>query len=273
MEGQYYYREAKLLIDGSPPPDDPRLHVLRARSFAGLRWAARADGEYAQALKAWPHDPQIRFEAHVNRAQCCVARSQWGQAADELARANELQPEVSFLWTQRAFALLAAGDVDAYRQTCAAMLKHFARTENARTASDVLEACVLREDALADRASLLSLAGVAAPSWHKGIYVRGAALYRAGRYEEAVRCFEAEAKTFRPRVWDWAFLAMAHWRLGHADEARRCLAAAVSWMDEANQQKLDELTGTRPAWGEWDDAVVYPLLIREAEELLNRQKN
>jgi hypothetical protein len=44
-------------------------------------------------------------------------------------------------------------------------------------------------------------------------------------------------------------------------------------MDEANRQGLDELAGTRPAWGEWNDAVLYPLLIREAGELLNGQKN
>src|SRR5262249_13728950 len=160
-----------------------------ARAFAGLRWPARAEGEYAKALKAWPHDPQVRFEAHVNRAQSFVHLGQWGRAADEFARASELQPEAAYLWTSRAVAHLAAGNVDAYRQTCASMLKRFAKTENPRTASDVLETCVLREDALADRSVLLPLARVAAPNWHKGTYVLGAALYRAGRYEESVRCF------------------------------------------------------------------------------------
>ena len=63
---------------------------------------------------------------------------------------------------------------------------------------------------------------------------------------------------------------MGHSRLGHADEARRCLAAAVAWMDEANQQELDDLTGTRPAWGAWYERVVYPLLVREAEALLRK---
>jgi serine/threonine protein kinase/Flp pilus assembly protein TadD len=268
LECRCYYREARLLIDGSPPPYDPRQHALRARSFAGLRWLDRAEDEYAKALQARPTDPQIQFEAHVNRARSFVELSQWGQAAAEFAKASELQPEAANFWTSQAIAHLAAGNVGAYRQTCAGMLKRFAQTENPKTASDVLEACALRQDALADTAVLLPLGRVAAPSWHKGTYVLGAALYRAGRYEEAVQCFEAEAKTFRPRVWDLAFLAMAHCRLGHADEARRCLSAAISWMDEANAQELDELTGTRPAWGNWDEPVLGALLVREAEALL-----
>ena len=148
------------------------------------------------------------------------------------------------------------------------MVQRFEKTDNARTASDVLMACVLRDDALADTAPLLPLARVAAPNWHFGTYARGAALYRAGRYEDSVRCFEAAAKAFRPRPWDWCFLAMGHSRLGHADEARRCLAEAVAWMEEANRQELDDLTGTRPAWGGWNEPIVSPLLVREAEALL-----
>ena len=89
-----------------------------------------------------------------------------------------------------------------------------------------------------------------------------------GQYEDSVRCLEAAAKAFRPRAWDWAFLAMGHSRLGHAEEARRCLTEAVAWMEEANQQELDDLTGARPAWGGWHEPVVYPLLVHEAEALL-----
>jgi serine/threonine protein kinase/Flp pilus assembly protein TadD len=268
VECQHYYHEAKVRIDGSPPPDDPRLHVLRARAFAGLRWPSRAAVEYAQALKAWPQDRQIRFEAHVNRGQSLIHLGQWAEAASELALANELHPEVANLWRKRAITLLAAGDVSAYRQTCAAMVKRFVKSDDTYTACNVLMACVLREDALADPAPLLVLARVAALHWHFGTYVRGAALYRAGQYEESVRCLEAAAKAFRPRPWEWCFLAMGHARLGHADQARRCLAEAVAWIEAANQQELDDLTGTRPAWGNWDESVVYPLLVREAEAVL-----
>jgi tetratricopeptide (TPR) repeat protein/tRNA A-37 threonylcarbamoyl transferase component Bud32 len=270
LELQHYFREANLLIDGSPPPDDPRLHALRARAFAGLRWPSRAKVEYVQVLKAWPDDRQIQFEAHVNRAQSVVHLRQWGEAATSLARANEVNPEVAYLWTHRAIALLAAGEMDTYRQTCSAMLERFAKTKDSRTASDVLETCVLRDDALPDMTRLLPLTRVAAPSWHKGIYTLGAVLYRTGRYEESIRCFKAEANAFRPRVWDWAFLSMAHCRLGHAEEARRCLAEAVSWMEQANQQELDDLTGMRPAWGDWHEPVLYPILVHEAEALLRK---
>ena len=53
----------------------------------------------------------------------------------------------------------------------------------------------------------------------------GAALYRAGRYAEAVSHLESGAQ--RPGrdggPWNWAFLAMAHTRLGHDAESRRWL--------------------------------------------------
>jgi hypothetical protein len=77
---------------------------------------------------------------------------------------------------------------------------------------------------------------------------------------------------YRPRAWDWCFLAMAHHRLGHAEEARRCLVEAARWIDEANREKHDDPTSPRPAWGGWYQAVVYPLLHREAEALLGAKE-
>jgi serine/threonine protein kinase/Flp pilus assembly protein TadD len=199
VESWLFYREAKLLIDRTPPPDDPRLHVLRARALAGLRWSARADDEYAAALKLRPDDPAIRLEAHRNRGYSCIGSGRWREAAAEFARASELRPGDVYFWQFRAIAHLAAGDAGAYRQTCAAMAELFEKTDDAHTAGLVVYACALRGDALPDTARLVALARVAAPIYHLGTYVHGAALYRAGRYDEAVRCFEAAAKTYRPR--------------------------------------------------------------------------
>jgi tetratricopeptide (TPR) repeat protein len=268
VECEFYYREARRLIDGAPPPDDPRLHVLRARSLAGLRRPRLAAEEYARALQLSPQDPQVRLETHYNLAGCSVDVGDWAVAASEFAQASELQPGDAPLWRYRAMAHLAAADLDAYRRTCAAMVERFEKTEDRTAACNVLYACVLREDALADRSRLLPLARVAADVWHFGTWTRGAALYRAARYEEAVQCFEAAAPVYRPRAWDWCFLAMAHHRLGHAAEARRCLAEAARWIDEANRPEEDDLSGTRPTWGNWEERVIYPLLLREAEELV-----
>jgi tetratricopeptide (TPR) repeat protein len=268
LECQLYYREARVLIDGSRPPDDPRLCVLRARALNGLRRHAEADVEYADSLKVWPQDPQVRLEAHRNRGYRYVQLGRWSQAASEFARASELQPDDACLWHFRAVAHLRAGEVRAYEQVCAAMVDRSEKTEDPKAAYHVVYSCVLRDGAIRDMARLVPLARVAAPYYYARPRVLGAALYRVGKYDEAVRYFETAAKTYPPRAGDWCFLAMAHHRLSHADEARRCLAEAARWIDEANRAELDDLTRTQPNWGEWHEPVVSQLLLREAEELL-----
>jgi tetratricopeptide (TPR) repeat protein len=71
----------------------------------------------------------------------------------------------------------------------------------------------------------------------------GAALYRAGRYAEAIHCLEANALSTGTRAGlDWYFLALCHERLGHSDKAQECLARAESW-----KQKTSDLSATEMA--------------------------
>jgi tetratricopeptide (TPR) repeat protein len=55
LECQVYYREATLLIDGSPRPDDPRLQINRARALTALGKRDQAVAAYTQALASAEH--------------------------------------------------------------------------------------------------------------------------------------------------------------------------------------------------------------------------
>jgi serine/threonine protein kinase/Flp pilus assembly protein TadD len=268
LECQLYYREAKLLIEGSAPANDPYLRVLRARAFAGLRKNSKAEIEYTAALKLLPDDPQVRLEAYRNRAYLFIRDRDWGQVAKAFAQASELGPNDLRLWQFRAISHLAAGDVPAYRKACATLVKRFGKTDDPGSAFQVVYACVLRDDALPDMSQLTALAQIGKPfadAGHRGL---GAALYRAGRYDEAVRCLETGAKFYLPRAWDWCFLAMAHARLGQRQQAQRCLARANSWMDRADRAGFEDSGRKEPSWANWHEPIICALLRREAESLL-----
>ena len=88
--------------------------------------------------------------------------------------------------------------------------------------------------------------------------ILGAALYRAGRFAEAIRTLE---ESHRGRGDDgdprgFAFLALAHHRLGHRAEARR-------WLDKLAAYRPKE-TGDLS----WDDVEVR-ILRREAESMIS----
>ena len=272
LECELFYREAKELIDGLSPPDDARLRVLRARAFAGLRWNAQADEQYAQALRQRPDDPDIRLEAQQNRGYSFVDQRRWHDAAAAFARACELKPDEAYIWRFRAVALLAAGEIDDYRRVCAAMMDRFEDASDAWAACNVVFACVLREDALADMRRLIPLAEAAAPYYHFGARVQGAALYRAGNCAEAVRSFEKASKVCQPSAWEWCFLAMAEQSLAQPNKAQRSLTAAERWIEDANRMGGEDLSGASAAWGGWSDRVTYPLVLQEAEAAVIRGK-
>jgi serine/threonine protein kinase/predicted Zn-dependent protease len=57
---QVLRREARELIEGKPPPEDPRLRFLRARAFVRLKDWARAEAELKEAARLNPTAPYLR---------------------------------------------------------------------------------------------------------------------------------------------------------------------------------------------------------------------
>jgi tetratricopeptide (TPR) repeat protein len=138
-------------------------------------------------------------------------------------------------------------------------------------ASIVVRTCVLMpvEPAEADR--LVRLAELASAEKKKSgpyLYVLGAAHFRAGHFEEAIRALEQSNdldRSWRANRMSTALLAMAHSRLGDHEKARSRLAEADAWYEDATRQMEQAKTAVPPiAWHEW---LEFQWLRREAATL------
>jgi serine/threonine protein kinase len=95
---------------------------------------------------------------------------------------------------------------------------------------------------------------------HFDLVVLGGALYRAGQYKRAVdRLTEASGLyPGNPPNYQRLFLAMAWWKLGHRDFARRLLAQTQVAVDK----ELQSLSSA------WDRRATLEVLLAEAEALI-----
>ena len=96
-------------------------------------------------------------------------------------------------------------------------------------------------------------------------------MLRAGRYAEAIERLEAldTARGKGSNASSQLYRALAHHRLGQAEDARRLVAAARAWLAEFHKDPL------HPSWPlarrpSITDRLEWWLLLREAEELVGR---
>jgi tetratricopeptide (TPR) repeat protein len=256
-------------------PQNVRLHVdlLRALSRQG-KWD-EAIAEYREV---------IRFKSHAlwgyyNLGDMLADREEWEKASAEFLKATECKGANGNTWYKRGMLCLGGGDRDAYRKVCADMLQRFGRADDPDSGYWLAWTCALAPDAVADASRPVQLAEKAVAKEPKNLAYRrtlGAALYRAGRFDEAAKQL-TEASTLDPNdprtamAYTWFFLALAHHRLGHADEARR-------WLDKATRATEDALKplgkSANPAGvipPPWNRKLTLRLLRREAEELMQRR--
>jgi serine/threonine protein kinase/tetratricopeptide (TPR) repeat protein len=190
------------------------------------------------------------------------------EAGAMFRKVTELQPDDVLPYHWLALTQLAAGDRDGYRGTCAVMLRQFGGTDRPDVAYQVAWTCVLDADAVPDRDRPVELARAAfggPPAAARCSLGLGAALHRAGRFGEAIRCCneaDVAARQAVPRTTELSaytgfFLAMAHHRSGHAAEARE-------WLSRARTQTERDVHEGLP----WNRRLTLRLLRREAEALI-----
>jgi serine/threonine-protein kinase len=159
---------------------------------------------------------------------------------------------------------LFLGDEDAYRRERTALLKRFGDSSDPVTCERTAKACLLlggepaelnAAAALADRA-----AAKEAPSdigYPYALFARGLAAYRLGRLDDAITIMKGKAASAAgpcPKL----VIAMALYRKGEIDQARKLLSTIVSTSDWT--RKIGE--------GEREPYWVAQILRREAESLI-----
>ena len=166
-----------------------------------------------------------------------------------------------------ALVALKVNDLERYRQICRKMLAAFADTQNADEAAFAARTCALIPDALEDYGLAISLArraiSLQAADQSKLVWL-GAVLYRAGQFEEALsqlaRAEDVPSAGSASPAYRSCFRAMAHHRLGQADEAQH-------WLEQGVTESQAELT-VAGAPSTWRRRMLLQRLVEEARQLI-----
>jgi WD40 repeat protein len=264
------------------PPIAVRVLPARAAPETDLKRLEREE-RWPELVDALGHlidqDPR-RADYPLQRGRAHSELGHWAEAAVDYARAVELEQAAERPrfepWTRLALVRLALGDAAGYRHACTSLIERFGPTESRTTADAVAWACALAPDAVADGERPVQLARRAvagSPQNHVFLNTLGAALYRVGRFPEAIQVLDqaVQAHGRGGAAWDWLLLAMSHQRLHHTDEAGRWLDQAISWIDRRDAGESRGRTPTSPL--RWYQRVELQLLRREAEMVLERDKH
>jgi WD40 repeat protein/tetratricopeptide (TPR) repeat protein len=192
-----------------------------------------------------------------NRGNAHLALGHFKEAGDDMEKAASIEG----VWLTTRFMLVEAralqGDAAGYRRACAALLSDF----GTYSPSNVVWNCCLAPDGVAEGDVLIRLAeqdrstlagrdlrmGQNAESLAAARTALGAALYRTGKYKEAITVL-TENKDVHG-AYDGLFLAMAYHHLGQKERAEKYLNESLDWIDQyAGDSQKGPLYTRGAAW-------------------------
>ena len=220
-----------------------------------LEFASRDIGDYRE--RGALHAALGQFSPALRDFQSAVAAGDAGGHAGWYER------------YQRALCYLHDGNHAAYRAAASEILSRFMKSQDRNELYWTVWTCVVAPDALDDYRLLVELAlrGHNMPSADLSMKPQlGAALYRAGEFEQALqRLNEQESTPANSNtlpVYNRYFLAMTHYKLGHHEEAQKWLAQATEFTDKS----LTESKADRNLLS-WNRRLTLELLRAEATAL------
>jgi len=201
------------------------LQVLGVAGFCRLARTAETDPEKRQAV----HDMAIANDSNA-RVLIQAKNGQWDLISQHLAKTVEDKPDnlAARMWL--LLSLLESGDIPGYRAAAGKILSRFRKASDPNSLNNAAWCCTYVPDAVADlsvpvQMAEAAVAGYPADQKRFALNTLGAALYRAGRIDEAIARLDESVKAGGgvgvPQ--DWVYLGMAHHKKGNHEEATRWL--------------------------------------------------
>jgi tetratricopeptide (TPR) repeat protein len=237
---------------------DP-LQTLCVAGVSRLAPLAIADPQKRKALHELANSPE-----GLRQALVLGQYGEWDLVAKCLTEFVESNPDDLQGRGWHLLSLLESGDVPGHRFAAEKILSRFRKSSDPNSLNIVAWWCCYAPDTVTDLTAPVQMAETAVggyPAEQKrfALNTLGAALYRAGRIDEAIARLDESVKASEGNgvPEDWVFLAMAHHKKGHGEEARR-------WLEKVRAHVHDEKTAFS------SNLVEVRILFREAELLLRR---
>jgi eukaryotic-like serine/threonine-protein kinase len=241
-------------------PDDSKHCSFRKRVCSDL---AHYDDLFNQVAKLRPKETTV----WVGRGQYRALRGEWHLAASDLARVVRDRPLEDDGTFEYAGLLILDGDLTGYKKFCQELKARFKdQPSDAYTAFVVSRAFAVGPIDTVDVPRVIDWSERAIRGDHSTWVVHnlGLAQFRAGQYRAAIENLQKAAATgWGGQAADWLLQAMIHDRLGHTDEARRCIEKAKELTKE-----IAPVSGEDEARIACTDWIELNVLMREAEKLL-----
>jgi serine/threonine protein kinase len=193
-------------------------------------------------------------------------RGEWAGAISNYSVSVKIDPNNHYAYHYLAPLLLQTGDEQGYLRLRDQMLHQFATTTDPTIAERISKDCLILPPPAVDLPAIARMADTAvaaaatnslAPYFE---FAKGLADYRQKNFAQAIALLEkvAAQQSDAPRtVQAYATLAMAHQRLGRAEEARAALEKALKVADARLHNAVS-----------WNDAIIAQFLIKEAKALI-----
>jgi tetratricopeptide (TPR) repeat protein len=213
-------------------------------------------------LEARPDDKELWIGSGRYHALC----DRWRPAAAAYARGIEpVASPGTHEYYEYACLLLLVGEKERYRGLIQTLGELVDRMKDPRLAYELARACIITPEMTADPKRVIGWARLAEESaplaWHR--HVVGAAYYRAGNYQEALRWLgnSLEGSWDIGRPLNQFLLAMIHRRMGHAERAAALFKESIRTYEEIESRRVDgAVSGVFAA--DWMTIQIYR---REAE--------